>query len=118
MLMAEMGDKGLPRKHGFAVTSQVVMLTFFGRCGGSLRAGAPLARGGMGTALSLMSPGSQTDPQKNSYSFDWYSVSVWGDFGGAGQQEVGGPQGSPVLGRATVEVGTEAQRALQLPKTI
>lgn len=29
MLMAEMRDKGLPRKHGFAVTSQVVMLTVF-----------------------------------------------------------------------------------------
>lgn len=30
MLMAEMGDKGLPRKHGSAVTSQLVMLTFLG----------------------------------------------------------------------------------------
>lgn len=129
MLMAEMRDKGLPRKHGFAVTSQVVMLMFWEKWGltrGSPGAGAPLACVGMGTALSLMSPGfpaHKQTPKMNSSSFDWLFVSfalqdlVWGVLGVLNSRRWEVPRGL-LSGKSRCRGGNRGTRALQLPKNI
>lgn len=68
MLMAEMRDKGLPRKHRFAVTSQVVMLTFWEKWGLTEGWGTPgMWRDGNSSEPDVSwLPTTQTNPQNES----------------------------------------------------